>query len=330
MASLLQSNIEYLKGVGPPRGELLRKELDVHTFGELLKYYPFRYIDRSVIHKIKEITPQTQYIQLKGQIVEFRQLGDKKQKRLIATFRDGSGEIELIWFQSVDFILKSLKPKVDYLVFGKPHIFNGYYNIPHPDIELFTDEIKASGKGLQPVYSSSEKAKKRNLDSKGVAKLMQTLFAQVKPSDLPEFMPKEILQKYRLISRYDAMVNIHFPKNEQLLHEATRRLKFEELFLIQLQMLKVKSNRGAISKGFIFEKIDNKFDLFYKKNLKFELTSAQKRVLKEIRKDTLTGRQMNRLLQGDVGSGKTVVALLTMLMAIDNGFQACMMAPTEI
>jgi ATP-dependent DNA helicase RecG len=327
MASLLQSNIEYLKGVGPPRGELLRKELDVHTFGELLKYYPFRYIDRSVIHKI---TPQTQYIQLKGQIVEFRQLGDKKQKRLIATFRDGSGEIELIWFQSVDFILKSLKPKVDYLVFGKPHIFNGYYNIPHPDIELFTDEIKASGKGLQPVYSSSEKAKKRNLDSKGVAKLMQTLFAQVKPSDLPEFMPKEILQKYRLISRYDAMVNIHFPKNEQLLHEATRRLKFEELFLIQLQMLKVKSNRGAISKGFIFEKIDNKFDLFYKKNLKFELTSAQKRVLKEIRKDTLTGRQMNRLLQGDVGSGKTVVALLTMLMAIDNGFQACMMAPTEI
>jgi len=330
MASLLQSNIEYLKGVGPPRGELLRKELDVHTFGELLKYYPFRYVDRSSIHKIREITPETQYIQLKGQITGFKQLGDKKQKRLIATFRDSSGEIELIWFQSVDFILKSLKPKVDYIVFGRPHFFNGYCNIPHPDIELFTDEIKAGGKGLQPVYPSSEKAKKRNLDSRGIAKLMQTLFAQVKPTDLAEFMPKEILQKYRLISRYDAMVNIHFPKNEQLLHEATRRLKFEELFLIQLQMLKVKSNRGAISRGYIFERIDNKFDLFYKKHLKFELTGAQKRVLKEIRKDTLTGRQMNRLLQGDVGSGKTVVSLLTMLMAIDNGFQACMMAPTEI
>jgi len=330
MSTLLQSNIEYLKGVGPPRGDLLRKELDVHTFGELLKYYPFRYVDRSVIHKIKEITPQTQYIQLKGQIVEFKQLGDKKQKRLIATFRDGSGEIELIWFQSVDFILKSLKVKTDYIVFGKPHIFNGYYNIPHPDIELFTDEIKASGKGLQPVYSSSEKAKKKNLDSKGISRLMQTLFGQLKEKDLPEFMPKDILEKYRLIPRYEAMVNIHFPKNEKLLHEATRRLKFEELFLIQLQMLKVKSNRGKISKGFLFEKIDNKFDLFYKKHLKFELTGAQKRVLKEIRKDTLSGRQMNRLLQGDVGSGKTVVSLLTMLMAIDNGFQACMMAPTEI
>ena len=330
MASLLQSNIEYLKGVGPPRGELLRKELDVHTFGDLLKYYPFRYVDRSVIHKIKEITPQTQYIQLKGQITGFRQLGDKRQKRLIATFRDGSGEVELIWFQSVDFILKSLKPKVDYIVFGKPHVFNGAYNIPHPDLELFTDEIKAAGKGLQPVYSSSEKAKKRNLDSKGILKLVQTLFTQIKERDLPEFMPPEILQKYRLISRYEAMMNIHYPKNETLLHEATRRLKFEELFLIQLQMLKVKSNRGKISKGFIFEKIDNKFDRFYKQGLKFELTGAQKRVLKEIRKDTLTGKQMNRLLQGDVGSGKTVVSLLTMLMAIDNGFQACMMAPTEI
>ena len=308
----------------------MRKEFHMHTFGDLLKYYPFRYVDRSEIHKIRDINPQTQYIQLKGQITGFRQLGDKKQKRLMATFRDGTGEIDLIWFQSVDFILKSLKPKVDYIVFGKPNVFNGVYNIPHPDIELFTDEIKTSGKGLQPVYSSTEKAKKRNLDSKGIAKLVQILFTQVKERDLPEFLPSEILQKYRLIPRYDAMVNIHFPKNEKLLHEATRRLKFEELFLIQLQMLKVKANRGAISKGFIFEKIDNKFDAFYKHHLKFELTGAQKRVLKEIRKDTLSGRQMNRLLQGDVGSGKTIVSLITMLMAIDNGFQACMMAPTEI
>ena len=330
MASLLQSNIEFLKGVGPPRGELMRKELDVHTFGDLIKYYPFRYVDRSVIHKVKEITPQNQYIQLKGQLTGFKQVGDKRQKRLIATFRDETGEIELVWFQSVDFILKTLKAKTDYIVFGKPTVFNGHYNIPHPDIELFTDEIKTAGKGLQPVYSSSEKAKKRNLDSRGISRLVQTLFLQIKEKDLPEFMPPEILNKYKLISRYQAMLNIHFPKNEKLLHEATRRLKFEELFLIQLQMLKVKSNRGKISKGFIFEKIDNKFDLFYKELLKFELTGAQKRVLKEIRKDTLSGRQMNRLLQGDVGSGKTIVALITMLMAIDNGFQACMMAPTEI
>jgi len=330
MPSILQSNIEYLKGVGPQRGELMRKELDLHSFDDLLKYYPFRYVDRSVIHTIREITPQTQYIQLKGQITGFRQIGDKRQKRLMATFRDKTGEIDLIWFQSVDFILKTLKPKIDYLVFGKPNVFNGAYNIAHPDVELFTDEIKASGKGLQPVYPSTEKAKKRNLDSRGIQRLQQTLFGQLREKDLPEFMPAEILKKYRLISRYEAMANIHFPKNETLLHEANRRLKFEELFLIQLQMLKVKSNRGAISKGFIFEKIDNKFNAFYKTGLKFELTGAQKRVLKEIRKDTLSGRQMNRLLQGDVGSGKTIVSLLVMLMAKDNGFQSCMMAPTEI
>jgi ATP-dependent DNA helicase RecG len=328
--NLLSSPISYLKGAGAQRGELLQKELDIKTFGDLLKHYPFRYIDRSIIHHIKELNPLTQYIQLKGKIHAFRQIGDKQHKRLVANFYDGTGEVELIWFQSIDWILKTLQVNTEYIVFGKPNLFNGSYSIPHPDVELMSDEINISGKGLQPVYSSTEKMKKKNLDSRGLMRLMRTLADQVKEKDIPEFLPKDILRQFRLISRYEAMMNIHFPKTEKLLHEAQRRLKFEELFLIQLQMLKVKSNRGEISKGFVFEKIDNQFDRFYKQQLKFELTGAQKRVLKEIRKDTLSGKQMNRLLQGDVGSGKTVVALLTMLMGIDNGFQACLMAPTEI
>ncbi|MFN8322195.1 MAG: ATP-dependent DNA helicase RecG [Chitinophagales bacterium] len=330
MSSFVQSPIEFLKGVGPQRGEILRKELHIATFGDLLQHYPFRYVDRSVIHKISELNPLTQYIQLKGKITGFRQLASGKQKRLMATFRDSTGEVDLIWFQSVDFVLKTLKPNVELLVFGKPTLFNGEYNIAHPEVEILTDEVKLSGKGLQPVYSSTEKMKKKFLDSRGLQRMMRTLVDQMKERDVPEFLPTEILEKYKLTSRFEALQQIHFPKNETLLHEATRRLKFEELFLIQLQLMKVKSNRNQISKGFLFEKIDHHFDHFYHHQLKFELTGAQKRVLKEIRRDTLSGRQMNRLLQGDVGSGKTVVALLTMLMAIDNDFQACLMAPTEI
>jgi ATP-dependent DNA helicase RecG len=330
MSSALQTPIEYLKGVGPQRGELLRKELGIHTFGDLLKYYPFRYVDRSVIHHIRDINHLTQYIQLKGKISGFRMAGTGRQKRLMATFRDSTGEIELVWFQGADWIMKTLKVNTEYLIFGKPNVFNNEYNIPHPEVELFTDEVKTSGKGLQPVYSSSEKARKKYLDSKGIAKLTQSLVAQLSEKDIPEFLPTDVLQHYKLISRYQAAVNIHYPKNEKLLHEAIRRLKFEELFLMQLQLLKVKASRGLTTKGFLFEKIDNHFNRFYKEGLKFELTNAQKRVLKEIRRDTLSGRQMNRLLQGDVGSGKTIVALLTILMALDNGFQACLMAPTEI
>ena len=330
MSTLLQSPIEFLKGVGPLRGELLRKEMHWQFFGDLLMHYPFRYVDRSEIHKIRELNPMTQYIQLKGKISGFRQLANGKQKRLMATFRDDTGEIELIWFQSVDFILKTLKPNTDLLVFGRPTLFNGQYNIAHPEVEIYTEEIKAGGKGLQPVYSTTEKMKKKYLDSRGISRLMHVLLGQMKEKDVPEFLPKEILQQFKLISRYEALVNIHFPKGEAPLHEAQRRLKFEELFLIQLQVLKVKSNRGEISRGFIFEKIDDRFHQFYHHQLKFELTGAQKRVLKEIRRDTLSGKQMNRLLQGDVGSGKTVVALLTLLMGIDNGFQGCLMAPTEI
>ncbi len=331
MSTTLQTPIEYLKGVGPQRGELLRKELEVQTFGDLLRYYPFRYVDRSIIYKVRDLNPLTQYIQLKGFITGFRQIGDKRQKRVVATFKDNTGEVGLVWFQSADWIMKTLKPGIEYLVFGRPNLFNGEYNIPHPELEPVSEAVEATGgKGLQPVYSTSEKAKKKNLDARGLAKLTRVLVEQLRERDVPEFLPPDVVQSFKLMPRLDALTNIHFPKNETLLNEATRRLKFEELFLIQLQLLKMKANRGEVSKGFLFEKIDNKFDRFYKENLKFELTGAQKRVLKEIRKDTLSGKQMNRLLQGDVGSGKTVVALLTMLMAIDNGFQACIMAPTEI
>ena len=331
MSRLLDSPIEFLKGVGPQRGVLLRKELNVNTFGDLLQYYPFRYVDRSVIQRIRDINPHTQFIQLKGKVSGMRVIGEKQAKRLVATFRDDSGEIELVWFKSIDWAKKMLNTQAVYLLFGKPVAFNGTYNIVHPEMELFGEQVDAqTAKGLQPVYSTTEKAKKRNIDSRAIARLTQTLFESLKEYELPDFLPQALKQQYKLCSRYEALMNIHYPKNEKQLHEATRRLKFEELFLIQLQMLKLKANRGQSSKGYLFEKIDRQFDTFYKERMPFELTGAQKRVLREIRKDTLTGRQMNRLLQGDVGSGKTMVAFLTMLMAKDNGFQACLMAPTEI
>jgi ATP-dependent DNA helicase RecG len=331
MSRLLDSPIEFLKGVGPQRGVLLRKELNVNTFGDLLQYYPFRYVDRSVIQRIRDINPPTQFIQLKGKVSGMRVIGEKQAKRLVATFRDDSGEIELVWFKSIDWAMKMLNTQAVFLLFGKPVAFNGTYNIVHPEMELFGEQVDAqTAKGLQPVYSTTEKAKKRNIDSRAIARLTQTLFESLKEYELPDFLPQALKQQYKLCSRYEALMNIHYPKNEKQLHEATRRLKFEELFLIQLQMLKLKANRGQSSKGYLFEKIDRQFDTFYKERMPFELTGAQKRVLREIRKDTLTGRQMNRLLQGDVGSGKTMVALLTMLMAKDNGFQACLMAPTEI
>lgn len=331
MPSFLQSPIEFVKGVGPERGALLRKELHLNTFEDLLTHYPFRYIDRSSIAHIKDITPLTQFIQLKGTINGFRMLGDKRGKRLVASFVDGTGEIDLIWFKGADWILKSLKPNVEYLLFGKPQLFNGEYNIPHPELEAAATAEKSDvSQGLHPVYSSTDKLRKKGLDTKGIARLTRTLAEQMKPADIPECLPEYLMQRYKLVSRYDSFLHIHYPKNEAWLNEAKRRLKFEELLMLQMQLMKIKVDRNQKSAGFIFEKIDHYFDAFYKTALPFELTNAQKRVIKEIRRDTLSGRQMNRLLQGDVGSGKTVVALICMLMSIDNGFQACLMAPTEI
>lgn len=330
MSWSLQSKIEFLKGVGPQRAEILRKELKVEIIRDLLMYFPFRYVDRSVIHTIAEINIHTQFIQLKGKISGFRKIGMGRQKRLTATFADETGRVELIWFQGVDFILKTLPTDVELLIFGKPTVFQGAYNIAHPEVEIFSEQKKSSAKGLQPVYSSTEKMKKKFLDSRGMLRIMRTLTEQLRPEHVSEILPSSILQKYKLCSRYQALSHIHFPPDETNLHQAQRRLKFEELFLIQLQLLKVKTNRMEVSKGFLFPLIDKQFDEFYNRQLTFELTGAQKRVLREIRKDTLTGKQMNRLLQGDVGSGKTIIAILVMLMAIDNGYQACLMAPTEI
>ena len=330
MSNFLSTPIEYLKGVGPQRAEVLRKEMEIDTYRDLIYYYPFRYVDRSVIHKVRDINFNTQYIQVHGKITHFDMIGTGRGRRLVATFADSSGEIELVWFQGADWIQKSVKTGVEYIIFGKPNYFNGDYNIAHPDIELAADAKKEAALGLQPVYPTTEKAKKKYLDSKAIQKFTRQLIDIAGERDIPEYLPESIIKGQRLMKRGDAMRNIHFPKNENVLAEAQHRIKFDELFQIQLRVMKLKNNRSNTVRGFLLEKIDNYFDKFYKERMPFELTGAQKRVLKEIRKDTLSGKQMNRLLQGDVGSGKTMVALLTMLMAIDNGFQSCLMAPTEI
>lgn len=330
-SNFLSSPIEYLKGVGPQRGELLRKHLNIHTCKDLLEYFPFRYVDRSTVSKISDIQENTQFIQLKGKIYNLKVIGEKRTKRLTAQFSDETGSIELVWFQSIDWIMKSINPNVEYLIYGKPQLFKGKFNIAHPEIEPTLNKISLEiGKGLQPVYSSTETLRKRYLDTKGIQKLTQQLIEQLSEKDLPEFMPASIIQSQKLMSRFQAFQNIHHPSDENLLFRAKQRLKFEELFLLQLKLQKQKSLRLTTSKGFLFPTLGKLFNDFYAKHLPFKLTAAQERVLKEIRRDTLSGKQMNRLLQGDVGSGKTIVALMTMLMALDNNFQACLLAPTEI
>ncbi len=326
----LSTSIVYLKGVGPQKAEVLQKEMNIHTYNDLLHYFPYRYVDRSHIFLIKNIDANTQFIQLKGIIKGFVLEGAGRKKRLKAIFSDGSGSMELVWFQSIDWVMRNLKIHVEYVVFGKPTLFNNQYSISHPEIELATEHTLQATLGLQPMYSSTEKAKKRYVDSKAIAKFTRQLFDTISERDVLEFLPYHLLDSLKIPSRFEAYKNIHFPKAEADLAAAQWRIKFEELFLIQLRLLKMKYNRGNTVRGILLEKVDTVFDDFYKHHLPFELTNAQKRVLKEIRKDTLSGKQMNRLLQGDVGSGKTIVALLTMLMAIDNGYQACLMAPTEI
>ncbi|MBS1624609.1 MAG: ATP-dependent DNA helicase RecG [Bacteroidetes bacterium] len=330
MSSFLNTPIEYLKGVGPSKGEVMRKEFEIATFRDLLYYYPFRYVDRSVIHEIREINFNTQYIQLKGRITYFDMVGTGRGRRLVAGFVDGTGEIQLVWFQGANWIERILKLNTEYILFGKPNYFNGDYNIPHPEMELASEYKKDAAPGLQPVYPTTEKAKKKFIDSRAIQKMTHKMVEQAGERDIPEYLPDSVLSRQKLMTRYDAMRNIHFPKNEHALADAQFRIKFDELFQIQLKVMKLKANRSNTVRGFLLEKIDHYFDKFYKERLPFSLTDAQKRVLRDIRRDTLSGKQMNRLLQGDVGSGKTIVALLTMLMAIDNGFQACMMAPTEI
>lgn len=322
--------IEYLKGVGPQKADVLKKELQIFTIGDLLSYYPFRYIDRTQFHKIRQLHPDMIGAQVLGRLVSIQEVGEKRARRLVGQFRDDTGSIELVWFQSITWLKKSLKAGSAYIIYGKPSEFNGQISITHPEMELYNAQEKKIGNlTMQPVYSSTEKLKKFNLDTRGIQRLQQVALETVFRS-LEEPLPPYLLEKHQLMDYAQAMLAIHFPQNTADLNAAIRRLKFEELFFIQLRLLRNKHLNTQKYKGHRFDQVGEKFNRFFNERLPFPLTNAQKRVIKEIRQDTNTGAQMNRLVQGDVGSGKTVVALMTMLLAIDNGYQACMMAPTEI
>lgn len=328
--SILDTPIEFIKGVGPSRADVLKKDLSLFTFQDMLAHYPFRYIDRTKYFKINQIHPDSQYIQIIGRVISKKVIGDKRTKRIVAVFKDETGIMELVWFQSLKWVEDHITVGTAYVAFGKPALFNGTFSISHPEMELYQN--RSVGRGnltLQPIYSSTEKLKKFTLDSKGIQRLIAGLLDQVIPQ-VADNLPQFIVDKYQLPDKRMALLNIHFPKNEKDLNAAQRRLKFEELFYIQLQLLYNKQLRQLKFKGARFDKVGEKVNRFYKEFLPFELTNAQKRVVKEIRIDTQRGVQMNRLVQGDVGSGKTAVALMSMLLANDNGYQACMMAPTEI
>ena len=325
----LATPIAYLKGVGPKRSEMLEKDLGIRTYEDLLHYYPFRYVNKSQFYKISEVNSDLPYIQLVGEIVRMEEIGAKRSKRLVAYIQDETGLLELVWFKGVKWVKNSVKPNTQYVVFGKPNLFNGKINIAHPEIESVEEYKKGMCNTLQPMYPSSEKLSNKGLNNKAIGKLTQTLLPQLK-NQIRETLSTDLLQKLNLPSREEALFDIHFPKNTQDLQRAQYRLKFEELFFIQLQLIQMKQVRQQKLKGHNFSTIGEYFNQFFNEHLPFELTNAQKRVLKEIRKDCGGEYQMNRLLQGDVGSGKTLVALMSVLMAIDNSFQACLMAPTEI
>ena len=327
--AFLDTPIEYLKGVGPNRAELLKKELHVFTFGDLLTQYPFRYVDRTQFQKINAIDPELPAVQLRGRVTRVDKAGKGRALRFLAYFTDDTGIIELIWFQGVKWMAEKVKPGVEYIVYGKPNLYHNKINIAHPEIEEVSDENTKLASAMQPVYNSTEKLKTRSLDSRGIERLIKMLARQI-GKNIPETLSDEMLSSFKLIPREQAMKNIHLPESNELLKKAEYRLKFEELFFIQLRLLRLKVIRQQNFKGFIFSKVGTYFNDFFEKHLPFQLTNAQKRVIKEIRADMGSGKQMNRLLQGDVGSGKTLVALMSMFIALDNGFQACLMAPTEI
>jgi len=328
--NILSTPIEYLKGVGPVRAELLKKELEIHTFSDLLEHFPIRHIDKTIVGLIKDIRPDTDTIQVAGTLLFSEIVGAGRSKRLVAQVRDRSGILELTWFQGISWVTKLLEPGTTYLIFGKTSFFNGKPQIVHPEIEVFVPAVAGGKPHLEPVYPSTEKLKARGLNGRQLAKLTAQLFQQIRSSDIPENIPEAILQKYQLTGRANAYRQMHFPANPDEFKKALERLKFEEFFMVQVRMNLVRLRRHRYSKGVNFEKVGELFNQFFHHYLPFSLTGAQKRVIKEIRNDTGHGRQMNRLLQGDVGSGKTIVALMSMLLAADNGFQSCFMAPTEI
>lgn len=319
-----------MKGVGPQRADLLKKELGIFTFQNLLEHFPFRHVDKTKVNLIAEITPQTEFIQVAGILTAVETIGEKRGRRLVAELKDRSGVLELTWFQGTSWIQKTLKEGQPYLVYGRVSFFQGKPQIVHPEMEVFTED-KSEGKNfLEPVYPSTEKLKSRGLGGRQIGKITQSLISLITEKEIPEILSDHLIKQLALMPRLDAYRQIHFPQSTEFFEKALRRLKFEELFIAQLRLGLVKLQRHRYSKGVVFEKVGEKFNSFYNNYLPFELTGAQKKVIKEIRADTATGHQMNRLLQGDVGSGKTIVALLSMLIAIDNGFQCCMMAPTEI
>jgi ATP-dependent DNA helicase RecG len=329
MSVNLQTPIDYLKGVGPNRADLLRKELGIQTYQDLINLFPNRYIDRTQYYKINQLQRNNADVQVIGKITAFKEVAQKRGKRLVATFQDDTGTMELVWFRGQKWIRENLKLNTTYVVFGKPNWFSGKYNMPHPELELLEEHEKNIRTAMQPIYPSTEKLSNKGVSNRVIIKIMQQLFIE-SGGKYVETLSDNLRSELKLINKSEALFNIHFPKSQELLSKALFRLKFEELFYIQLQLIIKNLIHKSKIKGFPFEKVGNYFNTFFKDHLPFELTNAQKRVLKEIRFDLGSNAQMNRLLQGDVGSGKTIVALMSMLIALDNGFQACLMAPTEI
>lgn len=329
MLDLSTRDIKYLPGVGPQRASLLAKELNIVSFKDLLYYFPYKYVDRSRIYTIREIDGNMPYIQLRGKFLSFETFGEGRQHRLVGHFSDGTGVMDAVWFQGLKFVMGKIKAGVEYIIFGKPTVFGGRINVAHPDVDE-ADELTVGNMGLQPYYNTTEKMKRMLINSHAVEKLMRNLFHAIQREPFEETLSPWMVESFHLMPLAEALYNIHFPQNPELLRKAQYRLKFEELFYVQLNILRYTKERRNKFRGLPFEHVGEIFNTFYSQNLPFQLTGAQKRVIKEMRRDMGSGRQMNRLLQGDVGSGKTLVALMTMLIALDNGYQACMMAPTEI
>jgi len=325
----LETPVEFLKGVGPARAETLRSELNISSFGDLLTCFPFRYVDRSKFYRICDISDENMYVQLRAKVIRTKIVGTPRSGRLVATVEDASGQIDLVWFQGLKWMAGKIAAGQEWIIFGKPSLFNGKWNIPHPEIDPMETEAAPLRRLIQPIYSTTEKMKSKGLDYKGMGRLVKALLLHEK-FHIPENLRPDMLERIRLIGRQEAFINIHFPQSPELLTKAQARLKFEELFFIQLRLLKQRFLRLQKNEGHVFSTVGHYLNDFYHHHLTFQLTGAQKRVIREIRSDLGSGKQMNRLLQGDVGSGKTMVALMSMLIALDNKYQACLMAPTEI
>ena len=329
MADILSQDIQYLPGVGPARKKILSEELGINTFGDLLQHYPYRYVDRSRVYSIRELTGDMPFVQVCGKILSFETFDmSPRKQRVVAHFYDGTDVMDLTWFNGGKYAMKTYRPGTLYVVFGKPTVYGGRINVVHPEIDQ-ADSLELSAMGMQPYYNTTEKMKKAGLTSRTVERLTKSLVERMK-TPLPETLPAEMTARLRLMSRDEALRTVHYPHNARELERARARLKFEELFYVQLNIVRYASDHRRRYRGYVFARVGEHFNRFYSHNLPFALTEAQKRVIREIRRDTASGRQMNRLLQGDVGSGKTLVALMSMLLAVDNGFQACIMAPTEI